>query len=197
MYPPLGRQLIFPCALTTRCQGTSAGHALSAQPTVRAPRGIPSARAIAPYVVTRPRGIRRARTYTRAKSAARRRVLLRARPPLTPLLFHRAPPEFPPCGRWFWRRRARPCPAPDAAGSTTPLLLGRARLVPRRRARRTDGVRNDRALWLCALAPGAARPSTLAPRHFAREWSKRGNLSPESKSRSLLISSIILFDKIK
>src|SRR5659263_724996 len=48
-----------PLTLTTRWHGSPdlAGAARIAQPTVRAAPGLPSARAMAPYVVTLPRGI--------------------------------------------------------------------------------------------------------------------------------------------
>jgi hypothetical protein len=65
--PPVGRRLISPRALTTRCHGTCSGQLCIAHPTVRAAPGAPRARATWPYVITRPRGTRRTSAWTRAK----------------------------------------------------------------------------------------------------------------------------------
>ena len=58
---PTCSRLSFPCALMTRCQGSTVPvrNALRAYPTRRAWPSRPARRAIAPYVVTRPRGILR------------------------------------------------------------------------------------------------------------------------------------------
>src|SRR5947207_3121412 len=55
-----------PRALMTRCAGILlSGVAAMAQPTSRALRGSPNSCAIAPYVITRPRGTARTIAYTR------------------------------------------------------------------------------------------------------------------------------------
>jgi hypothetical protein len=60
----LGRRLMPPLALTTRCHGTSDGQWRIANPTARAARGAPSMLAICPYVATRPRGMSRTSRWT-------------------------------------------------------------------------------------------------------------------------------------